>query len=63
MLSIEEKLQRDFLLTDFYQRYVHNTPTVVRDTSAALEFLEILNSTRNSLKFEIDLVACCHFID
>ena len=55
MCSIEENLEQQGQLPQYYRRYVNDTLTVMPDRVTAGQFLDTLNSTHPSLKFTMEV--------
>ena len=57
LCSIEEKLEQDNKLPDFYRRYVDDTLTTKKDVPAAEAFLSTLNNCHPSISFTRELAS------
>ena len=57
LCSIEEKLEQDNKLPDFYRRYVDDTLTTMKDAPAAEAFLSTLNNCHPSISFTRELAS------
>lgn len=55
MCSIEEKLERENKLPDFYRRYVDDTLAAVQDIPTATAFLATLNKAHPSINFTMEV--------
>ncbi|XP_022790727.1 uncharacterized protein LOC111330169 [Stylophora pistillata] len=55
LCSIEEKLEQDNKLPEFYRRYVNDTFTTMKNVPAAQDFLSTLNSCHPSINFTMEL--------
>ena len=54
MCSIEDTLKREGKMPTYYKRYVDDTLTIIPDVTSAVNFLEILNQCRSSIKFTME---------
>jgi len=57
LCSIEEKLEHDNKLPEFYRRYVDDTLATVKDVPAAEAFLTTLNNCHPSINFTMELAS------
>ena len=57
LCSIEEKLEQDNKLPEFYRRYVDDTFTTMKNMPAAEDFLSTLNSCHPSINFTMELAS------
>ena len=57
LCSIEEKLERDNKLPEFYRRYVDDTFATMKNVPAAEDFLSTLNSCHPSINFTMELAS------
>ena len=55
--SIEEKLEQDNKLPEFYRRYVDDTLATMKDVPAAEAFLSTLNNCHPSINFTMELAS------
>ena len=55
MCSIEDRLQDQGKLPEFYKRYVDNTLSIMPDTETAEAFLSSLNESHPSANFTMEL--------
>ena len=54
LCSIEEKLEQDNKLPEFYRRYVDDTFATMKNIPAAADFLSTLNGCHPSINFTMD---------
>ena len=52
--SIEETLEREDKMLSLYKRYVHDTLTIMPDTTAAATFLPFLKKCHSSVNFTME---------
>ncbi|KAL9970673.1 hypothetical protein ACROYT_G023083 [Oculina patagonica] len=57
LCSIEEKLEHDNKLPEFYRRYVDDTLATMKDVPAAEAFLTTLNNCHPSIQFTMELAS------
>ena len=57
LCSIEEKLDQDNKLPEFYRRYVDDTFATMKNVPAAEDFLSTLNSCHPSINFTMELAS------
>ena len=57
LCSIEEKLEQENKLPDFYRRYVDDTLATMKDVPAAEAFLSTLNNCHPSISFTMELAS------
>ncbi|KAL9963061.1 hypothetical protein ACROYT_G032227 [Oculina patagonica] len=57
LCSIEEKLQNENKLPDFYRRYVDDTLATVEDIQTAEAFLKTLNNCHPSISFTMEIAS------
>ena len=57
LCSIEEKLEHDNKLPEFYRRYVDDTLATMKDVPAAEAFLTTLNNCHPSINFTMELAS------
>ena len=57
LCSIEEKLEQDNKLPEFYRRYVDDTFAMMKNVPAAEDFLSTLNSCHPSINFTMELAS------
>ena len=57
LCSIEEKLEQENKLSDFYRRYVDDTLATMKDVPAAEAFLSTLNNCHPSISFTMELAS------
>ena len=57
LCSIEEKLEQDNKLQDFYRRYVDDTLATMKGVPAAEAFVSTLNNCHPSISFTIELAS------
>ena len=57
LCSIEEKLEQDNKLPEFYRRYVVDTFATMKNEPVAEEFLSTLNSCHPSINFTMELAS------
>jgi len=57
LCSIEEKLEQDSKLPDFYRRYVDDTLATMKDVPAAEAFSLTLNNCHPSIRFTMELIS------
>ena len=64
MLSLEEKLELEGKLPDYYCRYVDDTLTIMPNITTAMDFLNTLNHAHPSVSFtmEIEKVGMLQFL-
>ena len=64
MSSLEEKLELEGKLPDYYRRYVDDTLTIMPNITTATDFLNTLNHSHPSVSFtmEIKKMACSPFL-
>ena len=65
MSSLEEKLELEGKLPDYYRRYVDDTLTIMPNIPTATDFLNTLNHAHSSVSFtmEIENDGMLHFLD
>ena len=56
-VSIEEKLEQDNKLPEFYRRYVDDTFATMKNIPAAEDFLSTLNACHPSINFTMELAS------
>ena len=57
LCSIEEKLEQDNKLPEFYRRYVDDTFAMMKSVPAAEDFLSTLNNCHPSINFTMELAS------
>ena len=57
LCSIEEKLEHDNKLPEFYRRYVDDILATMKDVPAAEAFLTTLNNCHPSINFTMELAS------
>ena len=57
MCSIEERLQDQGKMPDFYKRYVDDTLSIMPNVETAEAFLSTLNDSHPSINFTMELAA------
>ena len=55
MSSLEEKLELEGKLPDYYRRYVDDTLTIMPNTTTAMDFLNTLNHAHPSVSFTMEI--------
>ena len=55
MCSLEENLEEESKIPNFYKRYVDDTFVIMPNTAEAYAFLDVLNSKHPALKFTMEL--------
>ena len=61
MCSIEERLQDQGKMPDFYKRYVDDTITIKPNVETAESFLSTLNDSHLSINFTMELTTNANF--